>query len=309
MLLLTGTRASQTGDALKIINNDSTDAISGTFASVTESGTPSSGGDVYLSGYTGGDGNDLALTGQTASVPTVVTAAAGTVATSGTTIALSVLGAGEFGASDLTYTWAATQIPTGAGSPTFSVNSTNAAKASSATVDFPGAYTFEVTITDGAGLSTTSDVNVTVNQVPTLSVSAASLTVGAGQSQQLEVSEVDQFGDDMDTTDATWSVAGTDSGTIDTDGVYTAPSDANGTYTITATNGSASATATVTVPVSSPDLSAAESSDGSGIDVSWDFSDTASNNATGFDLVRAVNGSSSYSEIAASLDSTFGQLH
>jgi hypothetical protein len=68
-----------------------------------------------------------------------------------------------------------------------------------------------------------------------------------------------------------------------------------------ATTGTGSAT--VTVPVTSPDLSASEASDGSGIDVSWDFSDTTANNAGGFDLFRETN-SGTFTEIQSGISST-----
>jgi hypothetical protein len=82
---------------------------------------------------------------------------------SGTTAALSVLGADDQGEANLTYTWTATAVPDGAGAPTFSINGTNAAKNTTVTFAQPGNYTFRVTITDANGLSVTSSVNVSVN--------------------------------------------------------------------------------------------------------------------------------------------------
>ena len=51
--------------------------------------------------------------------------------------------------------------------PTFSVNDSNAAIDTTATFSQAGTYGFAVTITDPFGLSTTSTVNVTVNQTLT----------------------------------------------------------------------------------------------------------------------------------------------
>ena len=52
----------------------------------------------------------------------------------GTTAVLSVLGAdGLSGEASLTYSWAATALPSGAAAPTFSVNGSNAAKNTTAT--------------------------------------------------------------------------------------------------------------------------------------------------------------------------------
>ena len=64
--------------------------------------------------------------------PTVATAAAATPATvTGTTTALSVLGADDAGESNLSYTWATTGTPPAA--VNFSANGSNAAKNTTAT--------------------------------------------------------------------------------------------------------------------------------------------------------------------------------
>ena len=94
------------------------------------------------------------------------------------TVGLSVLGADDGGEANLTYTWAATALPSGAVTPTFSINTTNAAKNTTATFSMAG-DTFTVTITDAGGLTATSSVwPVTVNQTLTaitVSPSTASL--------------------------------------------------------------------------------------------------------------------------------------
>ena len=95
-----------------------------------------------VSGTTAGDRDDAA--------PTVATAAAAAPATvTGTTTALSVLGADDAGESNLTYTWATTGTPPAA--VTFSANGSNAAKNTTATFTKAGSYTFQVTITDAGG--------------------------------------------------------------------------------------------------------------------------------------------------------------
>ena len=77
------------------------------------------------------------------------------------------------GEANLTYTWSATALPSGAAPPTFSANQTNAAKNTTATFSSAGTYVFLVTITDASGLSKASSVSVTVSQTFTsLSVSA-----------------------------------------------------------------------------------------------------------------------------------------
>ncbi len=99
-------------------------------------------------------------------LPTVVTAAAATPAPTATTASLSVLGGDYYeGESNLTYTWTATTLPTGATAPAFSANGTNAAKNSVATFHKAGNYVLTVTIADGQGRSATSSVSITV--IPT----------------------------------------------------------------------------------------------------------------------------------------------
>ena len=78
-----------------------------------------------------------------------------------------MLGADDGGESNLTYTWSATSVPSGAVAPRFNVNGSNAAKNTTATFSKAGAYTLQCTIKDAGGLSVTSSVNVTVNAVLT----------------------------------------------------------------------------------------------------------------------------------------------
>ena len=104
---------------------------------------------------TSGSVNGTTLVTVTDGTPTVSTAAAATPATvTGTTTALSVLGADDAGEANLTYSWATTGTPPAAVS--FSANGSNAAKNTTATFSKAGSYTFQVTIADAGGLSTTS---------------------------------------------------------------------------------------------------------------------------------------------------------
>lgn len=78
------------------------------------------------------------------------------------TSALSAAGADEAGEAALIYTWESTGTPPAP--VAFSPNGTNAAKNTTATFSKAGAYSFAVTITNAAGFSATSSVDVTVNQ-------------------------------------------------------------------------------------------------------------------------------------------------
>src|SRR6185295_3430936 len=112
--------------------------------------------------------------------PTVATAAAANPnPVSGTTSALSVLGADDGGESALTYTWATTGMPPAAVG--FSANGTNAAKNTTATFSKAGSYTLQATIRDAGNLTVTSSVSVTVNQTLTaITVAPTSATVVNG---------------------------------------------------------------------------------------------------------------------------------
>ena len=109
-------------------------------------------------------------TGPTIAVPAAATPSSVT----GTTAVLSVLGADlAYGEGSLVYSWAATTMPNAATTvanadtlPVFCVNNCNAAKNTTVTFDGPGSYGFTVTITDPAGMTTTSSVNVTVAPMP-----------------------------------------------------------------------------------------------------------------------------------------------
>ena len=97
--------------------------------------------------------------------PTVATPASATPSpVTGNSTQLSVLGADDGGEPNLTYTWATTGTPPA--SVGFSSNGQNASKNTTATFTAAGNYSFIVTISDGA-LTTTSNVNVTVNQTLT----------------------------------------------------------------------------------------------------------------------------------------------
>ena len=181
--------------------------------------------------------------------PTVATAAKASSSTlTGTSVALSVLGADDGGESSLKYTWSATTLPFGATSPTFSVNGTNAAKSTVATFSAAGTYTFKVTIADAAGLNTTSTVRVVVSQTLTsVTISPSGVSVLASAQQQFTARTLDQFGKSMATQPTfTWKAS---TGTITSSGLYTAPR-WGGSGTVTATTGSFSATASIAIVVS-----------------------------------------------------------
>jgi hypothetical protein len=217
----------------------------------------------------------------------------------GTTTNLSVLGADDDGESSLSYNWATITQPTGASAPTFSVNGTNAAKNTVATIYAAGSYTFQVTITDPSSLTVTSSVNVTVNQTATkVSVSPSSASIAPLGTQQFAASQLDQFGNAMATQPLfTWSVdTGGIGGIISALGLYTAPSK-TGADTVRATAGSMSGTATVTVATtpSPPTNLTAQAVSRTQVNLAWQES---SPGVTGFKIQRSSDGGSTWTLIA-----------
>ena len=97
------------------------------------------------------------------------------------------------GSRALTYTWAVTGTPPAPVS--FSANATNAAKNTTATFSAAGAYTFQVTITDAGGLSTTSAVVVNVSQtLAAIAVTPGTASLNENATQQFSAIGHDQFG-------------------------------------------------------------------------------------------------------------------
>ncbi|MGD0140892.1 MAG: hypothetical protein ABSD28_18665, partial [Tepidisphaeraceae bacterium] len=179
-----------------------------------------------------------------AAAPTVAQAAAANPSpVTGTSTALSVLGADNGGESNLTYTWSYTG-PTGV-TYTGNTNGTNAAQNITADFTQPGSYNFTATITDSIGLFTTSTVNVTVQQTATNIVVSPSSTpvVPVGFTQQFSAAATDQFGNSISSPSFGWAITGSGN-SIDGTGDATLGS-TPGTFTVTASSGSAQGTANV----------------------------------------------------------------
>jgi hypothetical protein len=260
---------------------------------VTGRGTPRA--NLIVSGLVG----STSVPTTTNQPPTVVTPASTNTSTvTGKTANLSVLGADADGDA-LTYTWSLTSQPSGATTPTFSVNGTSAANNTTATFYQAGSYTFQVTITDTSGLSVTSSVSVTVNQILTsLSVTPGTATIADSASQQFSAVELDQFGKAMATQPTfTWALATGGIGSLSSSGMYTAPSSGTGSATVDATASSMTGGAAVTVasiPATPTNLTATVISSHR-INLAWQESST---NVSGFTIERTANNGSSWSTIA-----------
>jgi plastocyanin len=189
--------------------------------------------------------------------PTVVTAAAAAPATvTGTTTALSILGADDGGEANLIYTWSATTEPSGA-TPLFSANGTNAAQNATVTFNQAGDYTFTCTISDGQGGAVTSSVNVTVDQTLTsLAVSPGTAAINLNGTQALTAIGYDQFNNQMATQPAfTWAIQ-SGAGSVDGAGNFTAPA-ADGSTTVSASVGALVSDATISYTNAGPQLTSA----------------------------------------------------
>ena len=178
--------------------------------------------------------------------PTIATVAFASPSTvTGSSTALSVLGADDGGEANLTYTWTTTGTPPA--SVSFSANGTNGAKNTTATFTAAGSYSFQVTVKDQGNLTAASAVGVTVN--PTLTsivVTPASATVLTSATQQFTATARNQFGTNMTPQPSfTWTVTG--GGTVSTGGLFTAGTSTGGPYTIQAASGSLIGVATITV--------------------------------------------------------------
>jgi autotransporter-associated beta strand protein len=174
--------------------------------------------------------------------PTVATAASASSIVTGTTAALTVLGADDHTEPNLDYRWTAQ----GPAAVSFSVNGTNAAKSSLATFTKAGAYTLTATITDSSGLTATSSATVTVAQTLTaISVSPATASAVAGTTLQMTAVAADQFGSPL-TSQPSFAWAVTGGGSITPAGLLTTPVTA-ATSTITASASSVVGRATVTI--------------------------------------------------------------
>jgi hypothetical protein len=129
----------------------------------------------------------------------------------------------------------------------FSANGTNAAKNTTATFGQSGSYTFQVTITDAAHLTTTSAVTVAVYEsVASLTLSPASDSLINNGTQQFTATLLDQFGKALaGQPPFSWSLTGI--GSLSSTGLYTAPSSGTGSATVSAAYGALRKSASVTV--------------------------------------------------------------
>jgi hypothetical protein len=192
--------------------------------------------------------DDISLAGATAAnlPPNVVTpASAGAAVVVGKTTTLGVVASDDGGESGLTYTWSVND--TFDAPIQFTENGTNAAKNTTATFARAGLFTFTCAIRDAGGLVASSGIDVQVDQTLTsVAVTPASVTLGAGATQQFTASALDQFDEPMTVQPAfAWTSSG--GGSVTSSGLFTAGSVPGGPFSVTAAAGAVSAAASVTI--------------------------------------------------------------
>lgn len=182
---------------------------------------------------------------QVSSGPTIVTPASYKLNAAGTGATLSVAATDIIGASNLTYTWSVTSVPTGGGA-SFSVNGTNAAQTDVVMFTKAGTYVLAVKAAESTGVSATSSVTIVVSPLfRTIAVSPSTVAVASGGAQQLTASARDQFGSAMASQPSfAWS---TNRGTVTQSGLFSASNGASGTVTVSAAAGGITGTAQVRI--------------------------------------------------------------
>jgi autotransporter-associated beta strand protein len=132
-----------------------------------------------------------------------------------------------------------------------SVNGTNAGQDTTATFSAAGTYAFTVTIADPGGMTATSTVNVTVNQMLTsITVGPTAVGVNAAAPQQFTATGYDQFGTALvNQPSFTWT---TNVGSISSPGGLLTASNSSVTGSVTATSEAVSGSSTVTVTDNPP---------------------------------------------------------
>jgi len=149
-------------DTYTLIDNDGTDAITGTFNGLAEGGTITLGGVLMVASYQGGDGNDFTLTALTNHAPTVASAIADRTATAGAAFSFA-FAADTFADADagdtLAYTTSA--LPGW-------LHFDPATRTFSGTPAAPGTVSIDVTADDGNGGTVTDSFDIVVGAAPVI---------------------------------------------------------------------------------------------------------------------------------------------
>jgi hypothetical protein len=192
-------------------------------------------------GFTGGTGELYARqtinswtfteTAPAASVnrPPVIMSPARVILDSPTTVVLGGGATDDGGVDNLTYTWTVISTPGGAAPLVNPISSPDFPAAARVSLDRIGAYNFVLTARDAQGMIATSSVSyVLAPKVTSLDVGPSAATVQSGGTAKFTAVPLDQFGRPMQLPGpVSWQVV-FGIGTIDANGLYTAPADQTG---------------------------------------------------------------------------------
>jgi hypothetical protein len=211
------------GDVITIIKNDTGHSITGTFDDLPQGAVVTGHGYEFAVSYRGGASKrDVTLTNVT--VPTVQSTTT-TATLTGTKARLNVVGSdtASAGEAGLTYTWGVVSTPSGAKTPTFSVNGTNAANNTIAHLYKDGTYHFLCTATNAAGGTASVNVRVVVAQTATsLRIEPHGEKVQPHGTVQFATTVLDQFDHAMRTTPSVAYSVESGLGSISDSGLFTA---------------------------------------------------------------------------------------
>jgi hypothetical protein len=178
--------------------------------------------------------------------PNMISASANPSPVTGKTTQLMATANDPNGVGGLIYTWALLSGPAGANFA--SNNGTTDGNNVMATFTKAGNYTFQLTVTDSYGLSSTQTVNVAVQQTLTsVSVSPATASIRVNHTQQFKATALDQFGNPLSVQPLfAWSIV-SGPGKISSSGLYTGTSTGTAVIQAEVAGTTVSATASVTV--------------------------------------------------------------
>jgi autotransporter-associated beta strand protein len=226
-LVLSGTRSARDGSVLEIIANDASDAVTGTFQGLAQGGTTVFNGVTYGANYSGGTGNDVALTAEQPTTSTAITSNnnPSTYNTSVTFTATVSSGSSGTPTGTVTFFDGATSLGNGtlngADQATLSISSLSVGS-HSITASYGGDSNF--------ASSTSSVLTQTVTAAAAAklvySVQPSNVAAGAAIGPSIVVDVEDQFGNIVTTNSSNVTLA-----------TATGPGSATGTLTVAATNG------------------------------------------------------------------------
>ena len=176
--------------------------------------------------------------------PTLASAISATLNGNQSFALLNVGASSQYGPGNLTYSW--TTLGTPPAPVTFTANNHTSASNLTAIFYDTGNYNLQVTITDPAGNSVTSNLALTVNQVATtFSIVPNAAAIAPNGVTRFTDTVLDQFENSDLIAPNLWSVSG--GGTIDNTGKFTAGSSAGGLFTVTASLGGLTASSPISI--------------------------------------------------------------